>query len=139
MEFIEINTNEQENITQTNETCNTCKDNKITSLELENLLNDKSGLKTETLINLIAYFYELFQDKDTKDRFEPFIKDCKEQAIKRVEIKNMLVFKDKEIPDSSFDSGMNVVPNETPPRLNYQMFQKYIKTIIKKLHHIILI
>ena len=42
------------------------------------------------------------------------LKDCKEQAIKRVNINEMLVFKDLEVPDSDFDSGMGVIPNEPP-------------------------
>lgn len=119
MEFIKINETEKENAKQTSVTCKSCnnKNDEKDSLDrildiIDNVISDKNVIKTETLINLIAYFYELFDKKDTKDRFEPFIKDCKEQAIKQVTIKNMLVFKDKEIPDSDFDNGMNVIPNE---------------------------
>ena len=42
------------------------------------------------------------------------LKDCKEQAMQRININEMLVFKDLEVPDSDFDSGMGVIPNEPP-------------------------
>lgn len=93
--------------TQNNNDCN------IPMLPLEPAINT-SEIKAETLINLTAHFYKLFKDKGVINRFEPFLKDCKEQAIKRVNINEMLVFKDLEVPDSDFDSGMGVIPNEPP-------------------------
>lgn len=93
--------------TQNNNDCN------IPMLPLEPAINT-SEIKAETLINLISYFYKLFKDKGVINRFEPFLKDCKEQAMKRVNINEMLVFKDLEVPDSDFDSGMGVIPNEPP-------------------------
>lgn len=85
----------------------------IPMIPLEPAINT-AEIKAETLINLTAYFYKLFKDKGVIDRFEPFLKDCKEQAIQRVNINEMLVFKDLEVPDSDFDSGMGVIPNEPP-------------------------
>lgn len=93
--------------TQNNNDCN------IPMLPLEPAINT-SEIKAETLINLTAYFYKLFKDKGVIDRFEPFLKDCKEQAMQRVNINEMLIFKDLEVPDSDFDSGMGVIPNEPP-------------------------
>lgn len=93
--------------TQNNNDCN------IPMLPLEPAINT-AEIKAETLINLTAYFYKLFKDKGVIDRFEPFLKDCKEQAIQRVNINEMLVFKDLEVPDSDFDSGIGVIPNEPP-------------------------
>lgn len=93
--------------TQNNNDCN------IPMLPLEPAINT-SEIKVETLINLTAYFYKLFKDKGVIDRFEPFLKDCKEQAMQRVNINEMLIFKDLEVPDSDFDSGMGVIPNEPP-------------------------
>lgn len=85
----------------------------IPMIPLEPAINT-AEIKAETLINLTAYFYKLFKDKGVIDRFEPFLKDCKEQAMQRVNINEMLVFKDLEVPDSDFDSGMGVIPNEPP-------------------------
>lgn len=85
----------------------------IPMIPLEPAINT-AEIKAETLINLTAHFYKLFKDKGVIDRFEPFLKDCKEQAIQRVNINEMLVFKDLEVPDSDFDSGMGVIPNEPP-------------------------
>lgn len=85
----------------------------IPMIPLEPAINT-AEIKAETLINLTAYFYKLFKDKGVIDRFEPFLKDCKEQAIQRVNINEMLVFKDLEVPDSDSDSGMGVIPNEPP-------------------------
>lgn len=83
----------------------------IPMIPLEPAINT-AEIKAETLINLTAHFYKLFKDKGVINRFEPFLKDCKEQAMKRVNINEMLVFKDLEVPDSDFDSGMGVIPNE---------------------------
>lgn len=91
--------------TQNNNDCN------IPMLPLEPAINT-AEIKAETLINLISHFYKLFKDKGVINRFEPFLKDCKEQAMKRVNINEMLVFKDLEVPDSDFDSSMGVIPNE---------------------------
>lgn len=85
----------------------------IPMIPLEPTINT-AEIKAETLINLTAYFYKLFKDKGVIDRFEPFLKDCKEQAMQRVNINEMLVFEDLEVPDSDFDSGMGVIPNEPP-------------------------
>lgn len=85
----------------------------IPMIPLEPAINT-AEIKAETLINLISYFYKLFKDKGVIDRFEPFLKDCKEQAMQRVNINEMLIFKDLEVPDSDFDSGMGVIPNEPP-------------------------
>lgn len=85
----------------------------IPMIPLEPAINT-AEIKAETLINLTAYFYKLFKDKGVINRFEPFLKDCKEQAMKRVNINEMLVFKDLEVPDSDFNSGMGVIPNEPP-------------------------
>lgn len=85
----------------------------IPMIPLEPAINT-AEIKAETLINLISYFYKLFKDKGVIDRFEPFLKDCKEQAMQRVNINEMLVFKDLEVLDSDFDSGMGVIPNEPP-------------------------
>lgn len=85
----------------------------IPMIPLEPAINT-AEIKAETLINLTAHFYKLFKDKGVINRFEPFLKDCKEQAIQRVNINEMLVFKDLEVPDSDFDSGMGVIPNEPP-------------------------
>lgn len=85
----------------------------IPMIPLEPAINT-AEIKAETLINLTAHFYKLFKDKGVIDRFEPFLKDCKEQAIQRVNINEMLVFKDLEVPDSDFDSSMGVIPNEPP-------------------------
>lgn len=85
----------------------------IPMIPLEPAINT-AEIKAETLINLTAYFYKLFKDKGVINRFEPFLKDCKEQAMQRVNINEMLVFKDLEVPDSDFDSGMGVIPNEPP-------------------------
>lgn len=83
----------------------------IPMIPLEPAINT-AEIKAETLINLTAHFYKLFKDKGVIDRFEPFLKDCKEQAIQRVNINEMLIFKDLEVQDSDFDSGMGVIPNE---------------------------
>lgn len=85
----------------------------IPMIPLEPAINT-AEIKAETLINLTAHFYKLFKDKGVIDRFEPFLKDCKEQAIQRVNINEMLVFKDLEVPDSDFDSDMGVIPNKPP-------------------------
>lgn len=85
----------------------------IPMIPLEPAINT-AEIKAETLINLTAYFYKLFKDKGVINRFEPFLKDCKEQAMQRVNINEMLIFKDLEVPDSDFDSGMGVIPNEPP-------------------------
>lgn len=85
----------------------------IPMIPLEPAINT-AEIKAETLINLTAYFYKLFKDKGVINRFEPFLKDCKEQAMQRVNINEMLVFKDLEVPDSDFDSSMGVIPNEPP-------------------------
>lgn len=85
----------------------------IPMIPLEPAINT-AEIKAETLINLTAYFYKLFKDKGVINRFEPFLKDCKEQAMQRININEMLVFKDLEVPDSDFDSGMGVIPNEPP-------------------------
>lgn len=85
----------------------------IPMIPLEPAINT-AEIKAETLINLTAHFYKLFKDKGVINRFEPFLKDCKEQAMQRININEMLVFKDLEVPDSDFDSGMGVIPNEPP-------------------------
>lgn len=85
----------------------------IPMIPLEPAINT-AEIKAETLINLTAHFYKLFKDKGVINRFEPFLKDCKEQAMQRVNINEMLVFKDLEVPDSDFDSSMGVIPNEPP-------------------------
>lgn len=85
----------------------------IPMIPLEPAINT-AEIKAETLINLTAHFYKLFKDKGVIDRFEPFLKDCKEQAIQRVNINEMLVFKDLEVLDSDFDSDMGVIPNKPP-------------------------
>ena len=79
--------------TQNNNDCN------IPMLPLEPAINT-SEIKAETLINLTAHFYKLFKDKGVINRFEPFLKDCKEQAMRRVNINEMLIFKDLEEPDA---------------------------------------
>ena len=116
MEFIDLeNTNTQENNTmQTQETINNQTCGKPIKPQIEPIMTDRNSIKAETLINLISHFYKLFKDKGVINRFEPFLKDCKEQAIQRVNINEMLVFKDLEVPDSDFDSGMGVIPNEPP-------------------------
>lgn len=88
--------------TQNNNDCD------IPMLPLEPAINT-SEIKAETLINLTAHFYKLFKDKGVINRFEPFLKDCKEQAMKRVNINEMLVFKDLEVPDSESE----VLPPDT--------------------------
>lgn len=85
----------------------------IPMIPLEPAINT-AEIKAETLINLISYFYKLFKDKGVINRFEPFLKDCKEQAMQRVNINEMLIFKDLEVPDSDSDSDMGVIPNEPP-------------------------
>ena len=85
----------------------------IPMIPLEPAINT-AEIKAETLINLISHFYKLFKDKGVINRFEPFLKDCKEQAMQRVNINEMLVFKDLEVPDSDSDSDMGVIPNEPP-------------------------
>ena len=114
MEFIDLeNTNTQDNNTMqtqepilqetiNNQTCG------------KPIMTDRNSIRAETLINLTAHFYKLFKDKGVINRFEPFLKDCKEQAMQRININEMLVFKDLEVPDSDFDSGMGVIPNEPP-------------------------
>lgn len=121
MEFIDLeNTNTQENNTmQTQEptlqeTINNKTCGKPIKPQIEPIMTDRNSIRAETLINLTAYFYKLFKDKGVINRFEPFLKDCKEQAMQRVNINEMLVFKDLEVPDSDFDSGMGVIPNEPP-------------------------
>lgn len=129
MEFVDLenkdtettanHTNMQEVSTQTqeptlqetinNETCG-----KPIKPQIEPIMTDRNSIRAETLINLTAHFYKLFKDKGVIDRFEPFLKDCKEQAMRRVNINEMLVFKDLEVPESDFDSGMGVIPNEPP-------------------------
>lgn len=121
MEFVDLeNTSTQDNnAMQTqeltlqeiinNQTCG-----KPIKPQIEPIMTDKNSIKAETLINLTAHFYKLFKDKGVINRFEPFLKDCKEQAMQRVNINEMLVFKDLEVQDSDFDSGMGVIPNEPP-------------------------
>lgn len=82
--------------------------------QIEPIMTDRNSIRAETLINLTSHFYKLFKDKGVINRFEPFLKDCKEQAMQRVNINEMLVFKDLEVPESDFDSGMGVIPNEPP-------------------------
>lgn len=121
MEFIDLeNTNTQENNTmQTQEptlqeTINNQTCGKPIKPQIEPIMTDRNSIRAETLINLTAHFYKLFKDKGVINRFEPFLKDCKEQAMQRININEMLVFKDLEVPDSDFDSGMGVIPNEPP-------------------------
>ena len=121
MEFIDLeNTNTQENNTmQTQEstlqeTINNQTSGKPIKSQIEPIMTDRNSIRAETLINLTAHFYKLFKDKGVINRFEPFLKDCKEQAMQRININEMLVFKDLEVPDSDFDSGMGVIPNEPP-------------------------
>ena len=121
MEFIDLeNTNTQENNTmQTQEptlqeTINNQTCGKPIKPQIEPIMTDRNSIRAETLINLISHFYKLFKDKGVINRFEPFLKDCKEQAIQRVNINEMLVFKDLEVPDSDSDSDMGVIPNEPP-------------------------
>lgn len=121
MEFIDLeNTNTQENNTmQTQEptlqeTINNQTFGKPIKPQIEPIMTDRNSIRAETLINLTAHFYKLFKDKGVINRFEPFLKDCKEQAMQRININEMLVFKDLEVPDSDFDSGMGVIPNEPP-------------------------
>lgn len=82
--------------------------------QIEPIMTDRNSIRVETLINLTSHFYKLFKDKGVINRFEPFLKDCKEQAMQRVNINEMLVFKDLEVPDSDSDSDMGVIPNEPP-------------------------
>lgn len=121
MEFIDLeNTNTQENnAMQTQEptlqeTINNQTCGKPIKPQIEPIMTDRNSIRAETLINLTAHFYKLFKDKGVINRFEPFLKDCKEQAMQRININEMLVFKDLEVPDSDFDSGMGVIPNEPP-------------------------
>ena len=121
MEFIDLeNTNTQENNTmQTQEptlqeTINNQTCGKPIKPQIEPIMTDRNSIRAETLINLTAHFYKLFKDKGVINRFEPFLKDCKEQAMQRININEMLVFKDLEVPDSDFDSGMGVIPNKPP-------------------------
>lgn len=121
MEFIDLeNTNTKENNTmQTQEptlqeTINNQTCGKPIKPQIEPIMTDRNSIRAETLINLTAHFYKLFKDKGVINRFEPFLKDCKEQAMQRININEMLVFKDLEVPDSDFDSGMGVIPNEPP-------------------------
>lgn len=121
MEFIDLeNTSTQDNNeaqtqeptlqeTINNQTCG-----KPIKPQIEPIMTDRNSIRAESLINLIAHFYKLFKDKGVSDRFEPFITDCKKQAIQRISINDMLIFKDLEVPDSDFDSGMGVIPNEPP-------------------------
>lgn len=83
----------------------------IPMIPLEPAINT-AEIKAETLINLISYFYTLFKDKNVPDRFETFMNDCTKQAINKFSINELLIFKDLEVPDSDFDSGMGVIPNE---------------------------
>lgn len=121
MEFVDLeNTSTQDNnAIQTQEptlqeTINNQTYGKPIKPQIEPIMTDRNSIKAETLINLTAHFYKLFKDKGVINRFEPFLKDCKEQAMKRVNINEMLVFKDLEVPDSDFDSDMGVIPNEPP-------------------------
>lgn len=121
MEFVDLeNTSTQDNnAMQTQEptlqeTINNQTCGKPIKPQIEPIMTDRNSIKAETLINLTAHFYKLFKDKGVINRFEPFLKDCKEQAMKRVNINEMLVFKDLEVPDSDFDSDMGVIPNEPP-------------------------
>ena len=121
MEFIDLeNTNTQENNTMKTqeptlqETINNQTCGKPIKPQIEPIMTDRNSIRAETLINLTAHFYKLFKDKGVINRFEPFLKDCKEQAMQRININEMLVFKDLEVPDSDFDSGMGVIPNEPP-------------------------
>lgn len=83
----------------------------IPMIPLEPAINT-AEIKAETLINLISYFYTLFKDKNVPDRFETFMNDCTKQAINKFSINELLIFKDLEVPDSDFDSGVGVIPNE---------------------------
>ena len=121
MEFIDLeNTSTQDNnAMQTQEptlqeTINNQTCGKPVKPQIEPIMTDRNSIRAETLINLTAHFYKLFKDKGVINRFEPFLKDCKEQAMQRININEMLVFKDLEVPDSDFDSGMGVIPNEPP-------------------------
>ena len=119
MEFIDLeNTSTQDNnAMQTQEptlqeTINNQTSGKPIKPQIEPIMIDRNSIRAETLINLTSHFYKLFKDKGVINRFEPFLKDCKEQAIQRVNINEMLVFKDLEVPDSDFNSDMGVIPNE---------------------------
>lgn len=121
MEFVDLeNTSTQDNnAMQTQEptlqeTINNQTCGKPIKPQIEPIMTDRNSIRAETLINLTSHFYKLFKDKGVIDRFEPFLKDCKEQAMQRVNINEMLVFKDLEVPDSDFDSDMGVIPNEPP-------------------------
>lgn len=83
----------------------------IPMIPLEPAINT-AEIKAETLINLISYFYTLFKDKNVPDRFETFMNDCTKQAINKFSINELLIFKDLEVLDSDFDSGVGVIPNE---------------------------
>lgn len=119
MEFVDLeNTSTQDNnAMQTQEptlqeTINNQTCGKPIKPQIEPIMTDRNSIRAETLINLTSHFYKLFKDKGVINRFEPFLKDCKEQAMQRVNINEMLVFKDLEVPYSDFDSGMGVIPNE---------------------------
>lgn len=121
MEFVDLeNTSTQDNnAMQTQEptlqeTINNQTCGKPIKPQIEPIMTDRNSIRAETLINLTSHFYKLFKDKGVINRFEPFLKDCKEQAMQRVNINEMLVFKDLEVLDSDFDSGMGVIPNEPP-------------------------
>lgn len=121
MEFVDLeNTSTQDNnAMQTQEptlqeTINNQTCEKPIKPQIEPIMTDRNSIRVETLINLTAHFYKLFKDKGVINRFEPFLKDCKEQAMQRVNINEMLIFKDLEVPDSDFDSGMGVIPNKPP-------------------------
>lgn len=122
MEFVDLeDTSTQDNITmQTQEptlqeTINNQTCGKPIKPQIEPIMTDRNSIRAETLINLTAHFYKLFKDKGVISRFEPFLKDCKEQAMQRININEMLVFKDLEVPGPDFDSGMGVIPNEPEP------------------------
>lgn len=121
MEFVDLenSSTQDNNAMQTQEptlqeTINNQTCEKPIKPQIKPIMTDRNSIRAETLINLISYFYKLFKDKGVINRFEPFLKDCKEQAMQRVNINEMLIFKDLEVPDSDFDSGMGVIPNEPP-------------------------
>lgn len=121
MEFVDLeNTGTQDNnAMQTQEstlqeTINNQTCGKPIKPQIKSIMTNRNSIRAETLINLTSHFYKLFKDKGVINRFEPFLKDCKEQAMQRVNINEMLIFKDLEVPDYDFDSGMGVIPNEPP-------------------------
>lgn len=71
---------------------------------------NRDEVKAQNLIEQIAYFHKLFTEKNVGERFEPFMKDCINQATQKAKLQEFLTFPLPELPSDDIDIGMGVIP-----------------------------